>query len=100
MFDLIVTIVARGYADLVMEAAKEKGARGGTVITGRGTGQKEAEKFFNIILHPERELVLMVVASEKRAEIMEEITQKAGLKTVGQGITFSLPVDEVIGLTV
>lgn len=97
-YDLILTIVNRGYSDLVMDAAKAKGATGGTVITARGTAG-EAEKFFNMSLQPEKEMVMIVAEREKRREIMEEITLKAGLKTVGQGISFSMPVEETAGLT-
>lgn len=95
--DLIVTIVNRGYADLVMEAAKAKGAFGGTIIKARGTANNDTEKFFNMSIQPEKEIVLIVVGHEKRHEIMQEICVRAGLTTAGQGISFSLPVDETIG---
>lgn len=97
-YDLIITIVNRGYADLVMDAAKSKGATGGTIVNGRGTGAKEAEKFFNIIVQPEKELVLIVVPRELRHDVMDEIRVKAGLATIGGGISFSMPVDEATGL--
>ena len=95
--DLIITIVNKGYADLVMDAARSKGARGGTIINARGTASS-VETFFNISIEPEKEMVFIVVNNENRREIMEEITLKAGLKTVGQGVTFSLPVSDAIGL--
>lgn len=95
--DLIITIVNRGFADLVMEAAKSKGAFGGTIINARGTAN-DAEKFFNISIQPEKEIVLIVVEREKRHEIMQEICTRAGLYTAGQGISFSVPVDETVGL--
>lgn len=97
-WDLIVTIVNRGYSDLVMDAARSRGATGGTIINGRGTLTENAEKFFNVAVQPEKELVLTLVAHEKRTEIMQEIALKAGLKTEGQGIAFSMPVNEAIGL--
>jgi hypothetical protein len=50
--EVIFCVVNAGFSDTVMDAAKEFGARGGTVIHGRGTANKEAEKFFNI-LHKE-----------------------------------------------
>ena len=36
--ECIVCIVNTGFSDAVMDAAREFGARGGTVIHGRGTG--------------------------------------------------------------
>ena len=43
-YEAIFAIVNNGYADLVMEAAKGAGARGGTVLNAHGTGNKEMEK--------------------------------------------------------
>jgi len=44
----IVAIVERGKADKVVEKAKKAGAKGATILYGRGTGQSEALKFFNL----------------------------------------------------
>ena len=45
-YEVIICIVNAGYSELVMDAAKEVGARGGTVIHAKGTANKEAEQFF------------------------------------------------------
>lgn len=96
--ELIVCIVNAGFSDTVMDAAKEFGARGGTVIHGRGTANKEAEKFFQITIQPEKELVLILVPKKLRDDILHALYKAVGLKTEGQGIAFSLPVDNAIGL--
>ena len=96
--DLIVVIVNNGFSELVMQAAKEKGATGGTVIHGRGTGTDEAEKFFGITITPEKEMVLILVESSLKADIMKEVCKRAGLSTPGHGISFSPPVDGVVGI--
>ena len=46
--EVIFCIVNAGFTDEVMDAAREVGARGGTVIRARGTANAEAEKMFNI----------------------------------------------------
>lgn len=97
--ELIMTIINRGFADTVMEAAKAAGAAGGTVINARGTGIHEAEKFFGIIVQPEKELVLILTEHEKKNAIMTAICTRTDLKQAGKGICFSLPVDHVVGLT-
>jgi nitrogen regulatory protein PII len=96
-YSLIITIVNKGFSELVMDAAKEKGARGGTVLSGHGTGSMEAQKFFNFIISEEKETVFIVVNKELRQEIMTNIAVKAGLNTKGQGVVFALPVDETVG---
>ena len=40
--EVIICIVNNGFSDTVMDAAKSAGARGGTVMSARGTADKEA----------------------------------------------------------
>lgn len=95
---LIVTIVNQGYAEKVMNEAKKSGATGGTTINGRGLGDGKAIKFLNISIEPEKDIVLILVPTDKKNSIMESILNNCGLKTPGAGICFSLPVDHVVGL--
>ena len=95
---LIVTIVNQGYAEKVMTEAKKSGATGGTTINGRGLGDGKAIKFLNISIEPEKDIVLILVPTDKKNSIMEAILNNCGLKTPGAGICFSLPVDHVVGL--
>ncbi|ROR27321.1 hypothetical protein EDD66_10616 [Mobilisporobacter senegalensis] len=97
-YDLIVTIINHGDSDIVMEAAKGAGATGGTVLTARGLGSKEAEKFFGISIQPEKEVVLIVVKKDIKKDIMHAVCNAAGLNTKASGISFSLPIDDVIGI--
>lgn len=97
-FELVICIVNKGYTDLVMEAASRSGARGGTVITARGSGNEEAEKLYGITITPEKEIVLIVVPKEIKDDVLKEIYLDAGLDTQGQGIAFTLPIDEAVGI--
>lgn len=94
---LILTIVDKGNTDLVMEAAREVGASGGTVVKAKGTGTEMA-KLFGISISEEKELIYIVSEREKRNDIMYAIMEKVGPKTSAHGITFSLPVDGVLGI--
>lgn len=97
-FDLILTVVNRGFADQVVDAAREAGAHGGTVFYARGTGIHEVEKFFAISIQPEKEIVLNLVRHEDTQKIMHNIVASAGLKTEGKGLAFALPVSDVVGI--
>ncbi len=97
--EVIICIVNAGFADDVMDAAKEFGARGGTVIHARGTANSEAVKKFEIPVQPEKEMVMILVPSEIKDDILHALYRAVGLKTPGQGIAFSMPVDAVVGLT-
>lgn len=96
--EVIFCIVNAGFADAVMDAAKEFGARGGTVIHARGTANSLAEKKFEIPVQPEKEIVMILVPSEIKDNVLHGLYRAVGLKTPGQGIAFSLPVDATVGL--
>ncbi|MBP3238208.1 MAG: P-II family nitrogen regulator [Lachnospiraceae bacterium] len=96
--EMIFCIVNAGFSDLVMDAAREAGARGGTVIHGRGTANKEAEEKFNIPIQPDKEVVMILVSSEIKDNVLKALNLAVGLDTDGQGIAFSMPVDRVIGI--
>ena len=55
----IISIVNEGYSELVMDVAKECGARGGTIIPANGSVSQEAMKLYGIGIHPEKEIVLI-----------------------------------------
>ena len=97
--EVILCIVNSGFSDEVMDAAREFGARGGTVIRARGTANAEAEKLFNIAIQPEKEIVMILIESKLKNDILHAIYQKVGLNTPGQGIAFTLPVENVVGLS-
>lgn len=96
--EAIICIVNKGYTDLVMEAAKASGAKGGTVLGGRGTGNSEAEAFFGVTVTPEKEIVLIIVPKAIRDAVLSAVNKGAGMDTKGLGIAFSLPLSDVVGL--
>jgi nitrogen regulatory protein PII len=92
-YQLLVCIVNAGFSQNVMEAARAAGARGGTIIRGRGSANPEAEEFFNISIQPDKEVVLILVKNEMKDAVMTAVFKNSGLSTDGQGIAFSLPVE-------
>lgn len=95
---LIVTIVRKGWGSTVLEASVGAGARGGTVLGGRGAGINEKEKIFGMTIEPEKEIILTLVPSERVDPILKAIVSAAELNEVGRGIAFVLPVDRVAGV--
>ncbi len=97
--EIVFCIVNSGFSDLVMDAAREFGATGGTVIRARGTANPEAEKAFGVTVHPDKEMVMIIVPAKIKDDILHALYKAVGLGTPGQGIAFALPVDNVVGLT-
>lgn len=96
--EVIFAIVNAGFAEDVMEVAKENGARGGTILNARGVAGQEAAAFFGITIHTEKEILMMVVDKAIRNDILNAIYKQMGMDKKAQGIAFSLPVSDVAGL--
>lgn len=96
--EVIFAIVNSGYAEEVMDVARENGARGGTILNARGVAGEEAAAFFGITLHAEKEILMMVVDKSIRDDILNAIYKQMGMAKKAQGIAFSLPVSDVAGL--
>jgi len=97
-FDLIVTIVNRGFAEEVVTAAKEAGAEGGTIIKGRGTGVHENAKLFGVCIEPEKEVVLTLIDRNKTGNVLAAVTRSVDLNQPGKGVAFVLEVEKATGI--
>ena len=97
-FELVITIVNRGFADEVMDAAKAAGATGGTVLYARERAFMRRSSFSALPYSRKKEVVLILTKHETRNAIMKAICKGAGLTTEGHGLSFSLPVDDVMGI--
>ena len=97
-YELIIVILNQGYSNLVMDAAREKGAGGGTVIHAKGTGMEKAEQFLGVSIAAEKEMIFIVTKSKGKNDIMKAIMEKAGMDSKAKSIVFSLPVTSTAGL--
>lgn len=96
--EVIFAIVNSGYAEDVMDIAREQGVRGGTILNARGVVKEEAAAFFGITLHQEKEILMMVVEKSIRDNVLNAIYKQMGMAKKAKGIAFSLPVSDVAGL--
>ena len=97
-YELLLAITNQGSTDTVMDAAREAQAAGGTVIHAKGTGVERAEKFLGVSIAAEKEIVFIVVRTERKNAIMKAIMDKAGIDSEAQTIVFSLPVTATAGM--
>ena len=89
---LIVSIVRKGWGSTVLEASVNAGARGGTVLVGRGAGINEKERIFGMSIEPEKEIVLTVAYADRIDAILEEIVRSADLRSTGKGTSASYTI--------
>jgi len=97
-FKLIITIVEKDMADDVIDAAKNGGAEGATVLYGRGSGIHEKARFFGITIEPEKELVLILVSDDICKPVMRSIAKGIDIDKPGNGVCFAIDVSKVIGI--
>ena len=96
--EVIFAIVNSGFAEDVMDVARELGVRGGTILNARGVAREDAAAFFGITLHEEKEILMMVVERDIRDQVLNAIYKEMGMAKKAKGIAFSLPVSDVAGL--
>ena len=94
--ELVVSICAKGHSDEIMNAAREAGARGGTIVKAKGTASAGTDKFFGMAISDEKEITYIVTKKDQKSTIMKAIASY----TYADGahpIVFSLPVTETAG---
>lgn len=94
-YELLVTIADQGSTDIVMDAARQAHAPGGTILHAKGTGMERAEQFLGFSLGVEKEMILMVVKRGDKNPIMQAIM---GTAHQAHAIVFSLPVTSTAGM--
>lgn len=97
-FKLILSSVKTDITDQIVDAAKEAGATGATIIPARGTGIHEAKTFFGLSLEAQTDIIMFLVEEHLVAKIMDTIKVAGEFHKPGTGIAFVLSVEQVIGL--
>ena len=98
---LIVALVPDDRTDNIIEAARQVGATGATVITsGRGEGLNPDRSFLGLEVTAMRNVILFLVAEASALEILERIRDAGRFEAQpGAGIAFQIAIEDVVGLT-
>ena len=99
-FKLIIAFVEDDKTDLVLDTAREHGAKGATVINhARGEGLKQSKTFFGLTLDTQRDVLLFLVEEHLSRHILEKIAIEAKFDSKsGTGIAFQINVEDAIGV--
>jgi nitrogen regulatory protein P-II 1 len=95
---LLVTIVKKGLASKVVKATREAGAKGGTILYGRGHGIHENRTFLGFTINSDKEIILTLAPIDKLDSILSTVEECAKLKKPSQGIGFVIDVKKVGGI--
>lgn len=97
-FKVVLSSVKSDLTDRVVDAAKEAGATGATIIHARGTGMHEAKTFFGLALEDQTDIIMLLLEEHLVKNILDAMSTAGEFHKPGTGIAFVMPVDNVIGL--
>lgn len=97
-YEVIFTIVERGFGQEVIDAANAAGSRGATIINARGSGIHENSMFFSMRIEPEKEIVMILIEKQKSEEVVKSIKSNMDIDEPGKGILFVIDVNKTSGL--
>lgn len=98
MYQVITSIVDKGKAQDVIEAASKAGSKGGTIINGRGSGIHETSKLFSMDIEPEKEIVIILSEVSMTETIVTSIRESLNVDEPGNGIIYIQDVNKTYGI--
>jgi hypothetical protein len=99
-FKLLVVFVEDRKTEVVMNAARESGATGCTVIHhARGEGLNKATTFLGMSLATQRDVLLMLVEEHLSRRILERISEVGEFDDKpGTGMAVQIDVEDALGI--
>ncbi|MGD8843390.1 MAG: P-II family nitrogen regulator [Gammaproteobacteria bacterium] len=99
-FKLLIAFVEDTVTNKVMEAARESGATGATVISNaRGEGLKKSTTFFGLSLETQRDVLLFLVEEHLSRKILEKVCDVGRFdERPGTGIAIQIDVEDAVGV--
>ncbi len=100
-FKLIIALVEDKCTDEVLDAARNGGATGATVIPqARGEGLQKSKTFFGLTLETQRDMLMFLVEEHLARNVVETIAHVAGFEDrPGAGIAFQINVEDAVGVS-
>ncbi len=100
-FKLIITLNEDNMTNAILEAAREAGATGSTIINqARGEGLEKNKTFFGLNLEIQRDALLLLVEEHLSRHILETIAKVGQFdEKPGIGIAFQIDVEDAVGVT-
>lgn len=97
-FKLIVAFVKPSITDVIVDAMKEQGATGATIIPARGTGIHEAKTFFGLSIEDQTDIILFLVEEHVVEDLLKVMRLAGKFDEPGTGIAIVLSVEHITGL--
>jgi nitrogen regulatory protein PII len=100
-FKLIIALVEDSETQAVLDAARDAGATGSTVINqARGEGVNKVKTFFGLTLEVQRDMILLVVEEHLSRHILEVVGRTGHFEDrAGSGIAFQIDIEDAVGVS-
>jgi nitrogen regulatory protein PII len=100
-FKLIIALVEDSTTEKVLQAAREAGATGSTVINqARGEGVQQSKTFLGLTLETQRDMLLLLVEEHLCRAILETIAEAGHFDDQpGSGIAFQIDIEDAVGVS-
>ena len=98
LYDCIIVNVDRGFAENVVDLARQSGAGGATIMHGRGTDQHHRVMLpiINLELQQEKEIVLFITNSNFTNKIADKLLSDKKLKEEGDIVIYICPAEDAM----
>ncbi len=97
-FSAIIAMVPTDNETTVIAAARQEGATGVSILNTRGEGVEDKRSFFGLKLDTPYDCLIFLVNRLRAPKILKAIEEAGRMNEDGQGLCFSMPVDQVNGL--
>jgi nitrogen regulatory protein PII len=97
-FSLVIAFVPAENQARVIEAAREAGATGATILNARGEGVKEQKTFLGMKLEKPQDAILFLVERHHSTKILQAVYNAGEMEKPHHGIVISVPVEGAMGL--
>jgi nitrogen regulatory protein PII len=99
-FKLIAVMVEDEHTSEILDAAREEGATGATVLNqARGEGLSPTKTFLGLSIGNQVDVILMLVEEHLSRRVLEKIALVGKFdETPGTGIAFQVDVEDAIGV--
>lgn len=99
-FAVLVAILAEDLEEKAIDAAKQAGAGGATILDARGIAAKEKRTFFGLTYEGSQSVLLFVLERKLSLQVMKAISEELKLKEHSRGVVFTVPLEHLAGIDI
>jgi nitrogen regulatory protein P-II 1 len=92
---MLTCVVTHGRGDEVIKVAREAGVSGALLYHARGSGIRERLGLLGIAVEAEKDVVLMLAATNQRDLVMHNLYTQLELHRPASGVIYSMPLDKM-----